>query len=95
MAFDMPRRGGIGQQLALRGEDIQLNAGVKGHQAVKQRLERAAFDLPLLIQQRLALDDVLRQPAGQPLHHRVTVLLAGPELHPAGDDGTQAQRSNK
>ncbi len=95
LPFDMPRRGGIREDLSVRGENVEFHTGVKGHQPIEQRLEPGAIDLPLGIQQCFALGDVLRQPAGQTLHHGVAVLHAGPELHRAGHRRTARQQEDK
>ena len=42
-------------------------------------------------QQRLAVDDLLRQPGGETLHHRIAVLVAVIQLYAASGDRAQQQ----
>ena len=59
----MARRGSVGEDIAVRGDNVELNARIKGHQPAKQRFQRAAVDPALRVKNRFALDDLLRQPA--------------------------------
>ena len=76
LALDMSRRRRIGQQVAIRRQQIELHAGVKGHQAVEQRLQGLPVDPAVGVQQRLAGDNLLSQPGGEALHHGVAILRA-------------------
>ena len=76
LALDMARRRRIGQQVAIRRQQIELHAGIKGHQSVKQRLQGLPVDLAVGVQQRLAGDNLLSQPGRQTLHHGVAILRA-------------------
>ncbi len=95
LSLNMAGRCGIGQQRAVRGDDVQLNAGVKGHQPAKQRFQRAVVNPALRVQNRFTLDNLLRQPARQPLHHRITVLHTAVELHRTGDGGAEHHQQDK
>ncbi len=56
--------------------EIELHAGIKGHQSVKQRFRGLPVDLAVGIQQRLAGDNLLSQPGRQTLNHGVAILRA-------------------
>lgn len=85
----MARRGGIGQNIAIRGDDVQFHARVEGHQPVKERFQRGTVDPALGVQNWFALHDLLRQAARETLNHGVTILHAAVELDGAGDGGTE------
>ena len=85
----MARRCGIGEDIAIRGDDVQLNARIEGHQPVKQRFQRVAINPALRVQNRFALHDLLRQATRETLHHGVAILHAAVELYRAGDGGTE------
>ncbi|SSW84379.1 Uncharacterised protein [Klebsiella pneumoniae] len=91
----MARRGSVGENIAVRGDNVELNARIKGHQPAKQRFQRAAVDPALRVQNRFALNDLLRQPARQTLHHRITVLHAAVELYRAGDGGAEHHQQDE
>ena len=76
LALDMSRRRRIGQQVAIRRQQIELHAGIKGHQSVKQRLQGLPVDLAVGVQQRFAGHNLLSQPGGEALHHGVAILRA-------------------
>ena len=63
LPLNMARRGSVGENIAVRGDNVELNARIKGHQPAKQRFQRAAVDPALRVQNRFALNDLLRQPA--------------------------------
>ena len=92
LALNMPRRRGVGQQLAVGRKQIQLHAGIKGHQPVKKRFQHLAVNLPLSVQQRLAGGDLLRQPGGETLDHHITVLRAAVQLDQANGYGAEQQQ---
>ena len=92
LALNMPRRRGVGQQLAVGRKQIQLYAGIEGHQPIKKRLQHPAINLPLSVQQRLAGGDLLRQPGGETLDHDIAVLRAAVQLDQTNGYGTEQQQ---
>lgn len=44
LPLNVARRCGIGQDIAVRGDNVQLNARIKGHQPIEQR--QAPFGRP-------------------------------------------------
>ena len=90
----MARRRSIRQQLAVRRDQIELDAGIEDHQPVEKRFQRLAINLAPRIEQRFTGNNLLRQPDRKTLDHRITVLRAAIQLnHADRRRAKQQQRS--
>ncbi|MNS80179.1 hypothetical protein D3C72_1138470 [compost metagenome] len=93
--LDLAGRRGITHDAAIVVQQIDLYGGVDRHQHVEQRTHRVG--LPAVgVHQLGAAGNMLRQPAGQALHHFLLVTGIGGDLQPGrrAAAGQQQQRKD-